>query len=95
MTDKQSMEVNPNIRVAAASELATPPLAKAAAPAQADQTAFAGSNSLNQALQQLPDARPEKVDQATDAANSPEYPPEATIDAIARLLGAEISKGQE
>ncbi len=88
------MEVNPNIRVAAANEISGQTPVKLAPPVPADQAAFAGSNAVNNALQQAPDVRAGKVEQAQQLVNDPQYPPLAMINAISRLLATGIPQGQ-
>ncbi|HEV8541080.1 MAG TPA: hypothetical protein VGR78_01700 [Verrucomicrobiae bacterium] len=49
-------------------------------------SAFENSRALETQLTQLPDVRPEKVDDAKRLIGDPAYPPRVTIQRIATLL---------
>lgn len=56
--------------------------------------AFETSRALEARLNNLPNARPEKVETARRLVGDPEYPPSETIRQIATLLALEAKKGQ-
>lgn len=89
------MEVNPNSRAVEVARTVDPSIVKPAPKAQTSPATFSDSEAVNRALQQSPDVRSDKVAQATQWANDVQYPPLATIRAIAHLLAINLDEGQE
>ena len=94
IADNWNMEVNPNIRAGGVLRTSVPSPVKPARTAPASSSAFADSEAVNRALQQTPDVRADKVAQATLLANDGQYPPLATIRAIAHLLAVNLDDSQ-
>ncbi len=61
-----------------------------AASASRDNAVFAGLETLQAALGQIPDARPETVSRAKTLAADSQYPPPVDVDRIARLLATHL-----
>lgn len=53
---------------------------------------FSGAAALEQAIQNTPDARPEKVARAKELIASPNYPPTETIVRLSNLLAVHLEK---
>ena len=87
------MEVNPNIRATGVSRTPDSLPVKPARMAPVSSPTFADSEAVNRALQQTPDVRADKVTQATLLGNDSQYPPLATIRAIAHLLAVNLDNG--
>ncbi len=60
-----------------------------------DQAQFGGSDALNEALSQIPDSRPEVVENAKSLIADVNYPPPETIRKLSQLLAIGISAAQE
>ena len=90
------MEVNPNRRATEVAKTVVPSLAKPAPKAPpANTVMFKDSENLNQALQRIPDVRSDKVAQAGLQAKDAQYPPLATIRAIAHLLAVNLDESKD
>lgn len=81
------MEIRINSGIDSVARVASAP-AKASRPIDSDAalSAFENSRSLEERLGQLPDVRPEKLDEAKRMAGDPAYPPRETIKRLAVLL---------
>lgn len=60
-----------------------------------DQLALTGADALNSALAQTPDVRPEKVTLGKGLLSDANYPPDALINGLARLLAAKLGQSQD
>jgi hypothetical protein len=60
-----------------------------------DESGFRGTEALSQALAQLPDRRPEVIQQAKEVVGSVKYPPDEIINRIANLLAIHLSQPGE
>ena len=70
------------------------PRVRAAAPAR-DEAEFSGTEALTEALARLPDTRPEVVQKAREVVGSVKYPPDETLNRIAKLLAMQLSQHPE
>jgi len=64
--------------------------ARRAAAAPTDAGEFASTEALQRALESTPDVRPEAVARGKALAESDQYPPAATLTALARLFAVEF-----
>lgn len=56
---------------------------------------FENSHALEARLQELPDLRPDKTDQAKRLVGDPTYPPRETIQRLAALLAIDSGKADQ
>jgi hypothetical protein len=66
------------------------PAAAAAAPAGQDGVSLHNASALEQALNNVPDVRPEKVEQARQLVADTDYPSDKVMGGIAQLLSQHI-----
>jgi hypothetical protein len=85
------MEVTPNAGLGSVQKVTgKPALTPRAKVAAADLASFRDAETLNRALQQAADIRPEVVQQARERTSGVEYPPLKTIQAISHLLAKKM-----
>jgi hypothetical protein len=87
------MEINPSSRFRPISPLErrpTPPATQAAT----DAGEFSSTEGLQRALNATPDVRPEAVARGKALIESPHYPPDQTLQSLARLLALDFSTSQ-
>lgn len=86
------MEVNPNAGTSPLQGVTNrAPVAPPAKPQAGDSTSFQGTDAVNGALQQIPDVRPEAVNQARALINDAQYPPLSAIHTISQLLAGNLN----
>jgi hypothetical protein len=87
------MEVSPNAGTGPAPKVTGKSLlASRLTPAASDAVSFRAAETVNSALRQTPDIRPEAVQRAAENVSNVQYPPLETIQAISNLLA--IGLGQ-
>jgi hypothetical protein len=90
------MEIRPSSNIdSVARVINTAPKASRPVDSEPDVSAFENSRALETQLTQLPDVRPEKVDDAKRLIGDPAYPPRVTIQRIATLLAIKNDNTQE
>ncbi len=90
------MEINLNHQLAAtrAGAIGTRVVRAAAASDAEAASSFPGSRRLEAALAAAPDVRSEAVERARILVSSPEYPPQETMQKLARLLAIEFDQAR-
>ena len=89
------MEIELNTsRLASVPPPSTPPRVREPAPAH-DEASFSGAQALTEALARLPDTRPEVVQRSREVVGSVKYPPDETLNRIAKLLAMNLSQRAE
>ncbi len=85
--------MNIELNLNGVSRVAQPQLAPRARQAEpvGDNADFRSTESLTQALSQLPEASPEAVKRAREVIGSVQYPPDETLDRLATLLAMHLS----
>lgn len=84
------MRVNPNSGPTSVTQASPRPTGQPPSLGQ-DKLALNAANALNNALDQTPAVRPDKVAQAQSLISDKTYPPDEVIDGISKLLGAKIA----
>jgi hypothetical protein len=87
------MEVNTNLSAVGVGGLAPQKPAAPAARTAAASDAFAGSNALAGALNNLPASRPDAVALARELASDPNYPPASIMRQVSALLAENLVSG--
>ena len=87
------MRVNPNSGPSSVTETSKRSAVQSPSLGQ-DKLALNAASALNDALQQTPAVRPEKIVQAQNILGDTSFPPDEIIRAIARLLAANMG-GQD
>jgi hypothetical protein len=67
-----------------------PPRVRPAAAAEDEEAKFSGAAALADALARLPDTRSEMVHKSREVVGSVKYPPDETLNRIARLLAMQL-----
>ncbi len=80
------MQVNANPNVGATAKIAGLRPSSPSARVERDKAAFLETDALNEALQQVPDVRPEAVDRARALVRDSQYPPLDVLRNVADLL---------
>jgi len=93
------MEIKFNTQIDFAARVNSP-AAKASRPSDSDTAssalaAFENSRALEAGLDQLPDVRADKVEEARKLIADPAYPPRETLRRIATLLAMEMERERE
>lgn len=60
-----------------------------------NKISFASSTALENALQGVPDSRPEAVDRARSLINDPDYPSADTIQKLSNFLAEKLTSGND
>lgn len=84
------MEVNPNGSAGPVQKVTGKAVLPPRPTPATDSASFAEAEAVNRAMQQVPAVRPESVARGRELIGDANYPPLATIDAIAKLVGFAI-----
>jgi len=89
------MEVNTNLSAVSVGGIAPQKPAAPAARTTAASDAFARSNALSSAVNNLPASRPDAVALARELASDPNYPPASVMRQVSALLAESLVSGLE
>jgi hypothetical protein len=89
------MEVTPNAGAGSTQRVTGKAMVLPRARLASDSVSFRDVETVNRALQQAADIRPEAVQRASAQVKDAQYPPLKTIQAISRLLAIELSQSDE
>jgi len=88
------MDIRPTGNTDPLSRLGTSGTRKSSTPAGTDRTDFSDTTAIREALDELPDSRPEVVNVGKTLVSQPEFPPAETIKRISTLLAMKIQENQ-
>jgi hypothetical protein len=84
------MDIRPTGNTDPLSRLGSSGTRKSSTPSGTDRTDFSDTTAIREALDELPDSRPDVVAVGKTLVSQPEYPPAETIKRISTLLAMKI-----
>ena len=88
------MQINPNSNIGAVASASAQPPVPAKAKSTGNVVSLSESQALNAAVSQTTDVRAAEVARAVHLVNDREYPPDAIMDGLAKLLALQAGRSE-